>query len=114
MESDSSVFNSKLDVLVRNIPNYSFLFEVTKLCGYSEFMAVPKHGTLMDMYKYVSLQFGCNVLKLFVTVDNMNIDIPLNENILVKDFILQKRLSPIYKVPLTVVYRLYLDDGHFH
>jgi len=113
--ADNSLFNSKMDFFVRSIPNQHYIFEVTKTCGYSEFMIVPKHCSVIDLYQHVSLQFACNIVTLYVTInDNNNIDIPLNENVYVKDFLAEKHLVPIYGVPFPVVYRLFLDDGHQH
>ena len=53
-------------------------------------------------------------------LEGQKVLVPFNSSTLIKDFIFEytqsnnRILKPIYDVPLPVVYRIYLDDGHVH
>ncbi len=46
-------YNNKFEQLCNGIPNNKYIFEITKLCGYGEFLTVYKKQTLLDLYNYV-------------------------------------------------------------
>lgn len=116
-------FAYKLQQFVDTIPNYKFIFEVTKLCGYGEFITVFKNQTLLDLYSTISYQFDNREIKeLFFINDTTGekIKVPISSNIRIKDFISghnvgpNLNIKPIYPIPCKIVYRLYFDDGHVH
>lgn len=116
-------YNNKLNELINFIPNYKYIFEVTKLCGHGQFITVYKKQTLLDLYKTISLQYECKDIKQLFFINNTNnnkIVIPITEQITICDFILTHNsgsnqvIRPIYPVPCKIVYRLYFDDGHTH
>ena len=77
--------------------------------------------SLIDLYRRVSLHMGCDIVSLYIlTSDNRRITVPINSNKTMKEFIYtqtdlnNRTMRPVYDVPLPVVYRIYLDDGHHH
>ena len=106
------------------IPNTSYIIQVSKICGYSEFLFIFKCSTLIDLYKYVSIQFSCNDIKrLFIKNEKTNTTrtIPITDKITMQQFVvlinkgndeIKGMLTPVYPLPHPVVYRVYLDDGH--
>jgi hypothetical protein len=116
-------FNYKLQQYVDTIQNYKFIFEVTKLCGYGEFMTVFKNQSLLDLYSTISYQFENREIKsLFFLNEHTGekIIVPMSSTTRIKDFIAGYNLGnslvikPIYPLPCKIVYRLYFDDGHVH
>jgi len=143
-----SVFHRKLNEYIIEAPGRMYIFEITKLCGYSTFVFMYKDETMLDLYNRVSHHFGCKDIKglyidnhLFKTTntndndsnsnnnnnnnncckktDNL-IPVPVSSLTTVKEFVFNntakepRNLEPVYKIPLPVVYRVYLDDGHCH
>jgi len=74
-----SVFHGKLNEYIIEAPGRMYIFEITKLCGYSTFVFLYKDETLLDLYNRVSHHFGCKDIK-GLYIDN-NIFKNLNENI---------------------------------
>ena len=146
MSVEPSDFHKKLNEYIIESPGRMYIFEVTKLCGYSTFVFMYKDETLLDLYNRISHHFGCRDIKgLYIdnhlhkksrTNNNSNdknnnnssccinkdklISVPFSSLTSVKDFIFNntakepRNLAPIYPLPLPVVYRIYLDDGHCH
>ena len=139
-----SVFHGKLNEYIIEAPGRMYIFEITKLCGYSTFVFMYKDETMLDLYNRVSHHFGCKDIKglyidnnIFKTLndnkdDNKNsntncckktdnlIPVPVSSLTTVKEFVFNntakepRNLEPVYKIPFPVVYRVYLDDGHCH
>jgi len=116
-------YNAKFEDLCNKIPNNKYIFEVTKLCGYGEFLLVYKKQSLLDLYKTVSMQTECKDIKeLFFmnSITNEKIRVPITNEITIWEFIFSKNngpnqaIKPIYPIPCKIVYRLYFDDGHTH
>jgi len=116
-------YNLKFKDYCDKIQNDKFIFEITKLCGYGEFLIIYKKQTLLDLYKMVSTQFECKDIKeLFFTDSNTNekIKIPITNEVTIWEFIFSKNnghfqaIKPIYPIPCKIVYRIYFDDGHTH
>jgi hypothetical protein len=116
-------FGYKFQQYVDTTTNYKFIFEVTKLCGYGEFMTVFKNQTLLELYSTISYQFDNRIIKslFFLNEDtNEKIMVPISNTIRIKDFISNHNsgssliIKPIYPMPCKIVYRLYFDDGHTH
>ena len=116
-------FAYKLKQYIDSLQNYQFIFEVTKLCGYGEFMTVFKNQSLLDLYSTISYQFDNREIKELFFVNDITgqkIMVPISSNIRIKDFISglntggNLAIKPIYPNPNKNVYRLYFDDGHVH
>ena len=146
MDTNSNDFYKRFNEYNTELPGRMYIFEVTKLCGYSTFVFMYKDETLLDLYNRISHHFGCQDIKgLYIdshlhkksrTNNNSNdknnnnssccinkdklISVPFSSLTSVKDFIFNntakepRNLAPIYPLPLPVVYRIYLDDGHCH
>jgi hypothetical protein len=54
-----SVFHGKLNEYIIESPGRMYIFEITKLCGYSTFIFIYKDETMLDLYNRVSHHFGC-------------------------------------------------------
>ena len=50
-------YNDKISNFLSYISYKQYLFDVTKCCGYSEFIAIYKDYTLCELYKNISLHF---------------------------------------------------------
>jgi hypothetical protein len=114
-------YNSKLNNYTNYIINTDYIFEVTKLCGYSEFFSIHKDHTLLELYNKISLQFSCRDIKgLFLADGVRRYNIPITSMTSIRKFVsdgladsnLKNFLIPIYPLPAKVVYKIYLDDGH--
>lgn len=118
-----SEYNSKFDDLCNKIPNNKYIFEITKLCGYGEFLTIYKKQTLLDLYKTVSIQFECKDIKELYFINNCTnekLRIPITDEITIWQFMFNHNsgstqiIKPLYPVPCKIVYRIYFDDGHTH
>ena len=113
-------YNNLLDMYVKEIPGKMFIIELTKCCNYSTFVLMYRDESLIDLYRRVSFHMGCDIVSLYIlTSNNSRITVPINNKTL-KEFIYtqtdlnNRTMRPVYDVPLPVVYRIYLDDGHHH
>jgi len=114
-------YENKLSGYMRSIINNQFIFELTKCCGYSEFLPIFPNCKLNDLYNSVNhkleIQKDVNV-KLFVVNSSTNekLEIPNDPNVFIKDFIkiFKNYFTPIYPVPAKVVYKIYYDSGCCH
>ena len=114
-------YNHLLDMYVKEIPGKMFIIELTKCCNYSTFVLMYKEESLIDLYRRVSFHMGCDIVSLYIlTSDNIRITVPINSNKTIREFIYtqtdlnNRNMKPVYDMPLPVVYRIYLDDGHHH
>ena len=69
-----SVFHNKLNEYIIESPGRMYIFEITKLCGYSTFIFMYKDETIVDLYNRISHHFGCRDIK------GLYIDSYLNKN----------------------------------
>ena len=102
-------YEFKLQQFIRNIPNQHYLIEVTKMCGYSEFMMVPKTSTLIQLYQQISKQFMSDTIQQIYYSQEKD-KVPLSANITLQEFIQNKQLRCIYSLDCHVVYRFFVDD----
>ena len=63
MSVEPSDFHKKLNEYIIESPGRMYIFEVTKLCGYSTFVFMYKDETLLDLYNRISHHFGCQDIK---------------------------------------------------
>ena len=123
-ESLSTDYLKHMEDFTNSISNTKYIIEVTKFCGYSEFIFVFKNSSLLDLYKHVSYQFSCNDIKgLYIRNEETKSKqrIPVTEQTTMRQFIMQilnsndefkDMMKPVYPLPSPVVYRVYFDDGH--
>lgn len=114
--------DNKYNELVANhlkqISNTMFSFELTKCCNYSTLVFLYKEDKVSDLFLQVAKHFGCKTLvSLYIIgLEGERIIIPFNSSTTLREYIFEQQhiLKPIYDIPLPVVYRIYLDDGHSH
>lgn len=110
-------YDTQFHYLINRFPNVMYIFEVTKCCGYSTFVLVNKKGTLLDLYKQISIWFECKTMQELYIISNDGRNepktVPMTEMITIKDYV-REFCSPIYPLPNNIVYKIYLDDGHSH
>ena len=112
-------YEDQITSLIKQLQNQNYTFEITKCCNYSTFVLVNRSGTLLDLFKAVSLHFDCPDIKSLYLVNiqtNEKRRIPLTDTVKISKYILDQPREffiPIYPVPMQVVYRVYLDDGHW-
>ena len=118
-----NLYHDKLNSYITEIPGKMYTFEVTKCCNYSTLVHMYKDETLIDLYNRVSHHFALgDIKKLFIKIPNNDDDvtIPLTGLKTIRSFINDNiccnppKMVPIYSLPAPVVYRIYLDDGHYH
>jgi len=115
-------YNLKFEQFCNSIPNNKYMFEISKLCGYGEFITIFKKQPLLDLYNTISLQFNREIIEIFFlnSITNEKIKIPITTNMTIQNFISTLNsgpeliIKPIYPVPCKVVYKIYYDDGHTH
>lgn len=160
-DNESNAYNKKVNDYLNEIPGRLYVFEITKLCGYSTLIFMYKDETMLDLWNRVSHHFSCHDIKgLYIdsylnrvntddkandssmanandnannTVCNDNtkcsccsvktgkyIPVPMSSLKTIRQFVYEnisaesRNLVPIYPIPIPVVYRIYLDDGHCH
>jgi hypothetical protein len=122
LEEQTDKYNELISNYLKEIPSKMFSFELTKCCNYSTLVFLFKEDKLSDLFLQVAKHFGCpNLISLYILdSEGQKMLIPFNSSTLVKDFVFEhtqannRILKPIYNVPLPVVYRIYIDDGHTH
>ena len=74
-DSDSSYEGIVKAFCKESIPNWYYLFRITKCCGYSSLVIVPKYSTVSDLKKIINLQHGPNVFLriFFISTEPANI-----------------------------------------
>ena len=122
LEEQTNRYNQLISNHLKEIPGRMFTFEVTKCCNYSTLLFLYREDKLSDLFIQAAKHFGCKKLVSLYLLDQQGqkILVPFNSSTLIKDFIFEhtqyfnRILKPIYDVPLPVVYRIYIDDGHSH
>ena len=118
----SEEYREKYDVMLNRIPDKMYVFEITKKCGYSEFVLVYKDSPVSDLFTIASNQFSTNVNCLYFmnTETKQHYHILNTNRVSMRELItsfqqnteMQNFIEPIYKnVERLVVYRLFYDDG---
>lgn len=114
-------FEERQQQYLNIIYEYQYVFEMTKCCGYVEWVSMFKRGTLNDLYTIVHNQMKTPFdrippIRLFLIDASENkIELDRNDDF-IYDYILKypSFFKPIYPIPYRVIYRLYIDDGHCH
>jgi hypothetical protein len=119
---NNSNYYKKFNDYTDELNNKMYCFEVTKCCGYSALVYVYKEQLVNDLYYNIFHHFGCNKIESVYILDKDNNKVLITDyrHNTMKYFIERytnrenRLLEPIYPLPLPVVYRLYLEDGHIH
>ena len=116
LEDQITKYNDLIAMHLKEIPGKMFTFELTKCCSYSTLVFLYKEDRISDLFLQVAKHFGCkNLVSLYIlTKEGQKILVPFNSNMTLKDFVLDSDLKPVYDLPMPVIYRIYLDDGHKH
>lgn len=93
-----------------------YIFQLTKTCGYSEWVVIHKKATCAELFQYIRRLLQTAKIELFAK-DKFGNKFVVQES----DYVLYNMLItnysffiPIYPIPSPVVYTLYIDDGHEH
>jgi hypothetical protein len=109
-------FKKKMEQFLHNIPNCSYIFEATKMCGFSEFFTIYKDNTLAELHINLALQLKSNCLKRLYMIHCATLEqitVPFDKNITVRNFIVGNNcFRAFYESPTPVVYKLYLEYGN--
>jgi hypothetical protein len=110
-----NTFVKKMELFMHGIPNYSYIFEITKMCGFSEFFTIYKDNTLADLYKNMSLQLNTRCIKRLYMIHCETLEkitVPVDGGVTVRDFIVDNNcFRPFYEMPTPAVYKIYLEYG---
>ena len=113
---NDGTFKKKMEQFIHNIPSYSYIFEVTKMCGFSEFFTIYKDNTLADLYKNMSLQLKTQCIKRLYMIHCTTFEeiiVPIDERVTVRDFIVDNNcFKPFYEMPTPAVYKIYIEYGN--
>jgi len=112
---NDGTFKKKMEMFLHNIPNCSYIFDVTKMCGFSEFFTIYKDNTLADLHINLALQLKSNCVKRLYMIHCATLEqitVPFDQNITVRNFIVDNNcFRAFYESPTPVVYKLYLEYG---
>jgi hypothetical protein len=124
MEATPAEYKKKMDMFLKAIPDCMYVFEMTKLCGYSEFLLMYKEAPISDIYKSITYRFGSTPRLFFMKEDTkQQYQLPNTEIFTVREMInklynnveTNGMIKPVYAdLDSLVVYRLFYDDGHTH
>ena len=119
-EEQKIKYDELLSSHIREVPGKMYIFELTKCCFYSSFVYMYKDERIIELYNRAAHHFGTTVVTLYIlTADNRRIPVPINGQMSVREFVNKntevnnRHLTPIYDLPMPVVYRICYDDG-FH
>jgi len=104
----------KREDFFRLTTNYQYIFEVTKCCGYGEWVTVHKDAPLSRLYENIQSQFWCLKPESLYVVDETDtkMAIPCHEECSFRKLITENSgfFRPIYPLPATAIYRVYYDQ----
>lgn len=116
----SNDYSSKFASMIMRIPNTMYIFEVTKNCGYSEFVLVYKDFSITELIKTVSIQFQDSTIDSLCFKNpetNERRTISSTDSGTIREMIIQfqndetMNLKPVYpNMEFFVVYRIHLLD----
>ena len=106
-------YNKKKSEFFGLTANYQYIFELTKCCGYGEWVAVYKDAPLSRLYENIYLQFGDLKPEKLYAVNEIGerLDIFCDEGSSIRKLISDNSLffRPIYPLPSCAVYRIYMN-----
>jgi hypothetical protein len=101
-------YSSKFATMIMQIPETMYIFDVTKPCGYSEFVLIYKDIMVSEMIKVVATQFqDPSIHSLFFMKHKVSITDPVT----VRQMIQGMQLTTAYPgMEKFVVYRVYIEE----
>ena len=103
---------------ITSIIEHQFIFEVTKCCGFVEWISVFKQQPLSSLYSNIGFQHNNIISNLYTVCLNTNqkLIIPNADNITIKEYLLNNSdfFKPIYPLPLRLVYKIYYTEDNCH
>jgi hypothetical protein len=119
-EDLSNDYSSKFATMIMRIPDTMYIFEVTKKCGYSEFVLAYKDFSIAEFIKTVSIQFQDSTIDSLCFMNpetKKHRTISSTDSGTIREMITQfqkdetMNLKPVYQnMEFFVVYRVYLSD----
>ena len=107
-------YHTKVNEWINVSLNNQYIFEMTKCCGYSAFITTHKDITLTELYINVNYHGSIYNNKLYVKNSKTNelMPIPNYSNMTIRNFILDNKdyFTPVYPLPVKVVYAIYMDS----
>jgi len=108
------IYHIKINEWINFSLNNQYIFEITKCCGYSAFITTYKDITLTELYINLNYHGSIYNNKLYVKNSKTNelMPIPNYSNMTIRNFILDNRdyFTPVYPLPLKVVYTIYMGS----
>ena len=123
----NTLFESQLQNFIYHISYSRYIIQLTKCCGYAEFIILYKEMSLQDIYKTVRFHYGISIedgqnkrgsipttIQLYVVKNDVRMNIPNDSNTTLYQFISSNSsfFVPVYPLPTPVVYTIFCDDGH--
>jgi hypothetical protein len=126
------LFESHLYNFTSHISYSRYIIQLTKCCGYTEFIILYKEMSLQDVYKTVRFHYGIpsedrqekkgtvpTTIQLYVVEPggcDVRLNLPNDPNTTLYQFISSHSsfFVPVYPLPTPVVYTIFCDDGHDH
>ena len=112
MSSENSVkdYSTKFATMIMQIPETMYIFEVTKPCGYGEFVLIYKDMLVSEMIKVVATQFQDPSIHNLVFANKQVVSI--TDPITVRQLIQTMQLTTIYPAMENfVVYRVFIQPA---
>jgi len=107
------IYYEKKNDFLRLNSEYKYIFEVTKCCGYGEWVTVYKDQSTSHLYDNVQYQFPSSRSSDLYIVNNNGekLIIPCDGLTSIRTFILNNNsfFIPIYPIPSSVIYKIYYD-----
>ena len=102
-------YSSKFATMIMQIPETMYIFDVTKPCGYGEFVLIYKDMMVSEMIKVVATQFqDPSIHSLFFMNPDKHV-VSITEPVTVRQMIQGMQLTTAYPgMEKFVVYRAYI------
>ena len=119
MDNQNQLINAyhlKKEEYLRLATQYQYIFELTKCCGYSEWISVYKDQPLSQLYENIRFQFNGLVPKKLYAIRNdtgERLEIANENQTSFRNLIVNNSnfFRPIYPLPHHIIYKIYYDDG---
>jgi hypothetical protein len=120
MSSDE--YDTKYNNMISRFRYTKYIFDVHKICGYNEFIAIDKDDTLTQMYKIIARHFEMSEIenlylrneetKEFKRIPNTDMTVRYFVSKYLGSDNLRNFVKPIYPEPAQIVYRVFFDDAN--
>ena len=104
-------YSSKFATMIMQIPETMYIFDVTKPCGYGEFVLIYKDMMVSEMIKVVATQFqDPSIHSLFFMNPEKHV-VSITEPVTVRQMIQSMQLTTVYPdMDKFVVYRVFIEQ----